>query len=331
MQPRPLVVVTDFITEPLEIERSILGEVADVVAVNAFTEADLIGQVEQATALMVYHAIGISAETLQRLQQCQLIVRCGVGIDNVDGRLAREKGITLANVPDYGTEEVADSAIALTLSLTRGTHVLNQRLQRGLGEWSYTQVVPLQRLRGQVFAIIGLGRIGIATALRAKAHGFDVVFYDPYQPQGMDKTLGIRRAESLAELVKQAYVLSVHCPLTSETDRLVNAELLAKLPAGGYLINTARGGVVDAGALLEALTSGHLAGAGIDVLVQEPPDPADPLLQAWRNPDHPAFDRLILNPHAAFYCEQGLADMRIKGSQNCLRVLQGLPPVNRVN
>jgi len=209
--------------------------------------------------------------------------------------------------------------------------VLNQRLQRSVGEWSYTQVVPLQRLRGQVFAIIGLGRIGIATALRAKAHGFDVVFYDPYQPQGMDKALGIRRAESLPELVEQAYVLSVHCPLTPETDRLVNAELLAAMPQGGYLVNTARGGVVDADDLLAALSTGQLAGAGIDVLVQEPPDAADPLLQAWRSPDHPAFDRLILNPHSAFYCEQGLADMRIKGSQNCLRVLQGLPPVNRAN
>ena len=331
MSSRPLVVVTDFITEPLDYERQILGEVADVVAIDANHESELAGAVEQASALMIYHAISLTSETINRLQNCKLIVRCGVGIDNVDGQAARMRGIDLANVPDYGTEEVADSAIGLTLSLTRGLHVLNNRLQRESGPWSYSQVVPKHRLRKQVFAIIGLGRIGIATALRAKALGFDVRFYDPFVCEGMDKALGIQKVDSLPELAKSAYVLSLHCPLTPVTHSIIDAELIRMMPPGGYIINTARGGLLQPDVVLQAIEDNHLAGAGIDVLPDEPPSPNNPLVNAWRDPNHPAYDRVIINPHAAFYCEEGLQDMRIKGSQNCLRVLQGMPAVNVVN
>ena len=331
MSDKPMVVVTDFIPEPLDIERAVLGDAADVIALEATAESELREIAGRANAIMMYHSLSITATTLELMHACRLIVRCGVGIDNVDHAHARRLGITVANVPDYGTEEVADSAMAFTLSLTRGTHVLNSRLRRSSGAWSYSQVVPLQRLRGRVFAIIGLGRIGTATALRARAHGFDVVFYDPYQPQGMDKALGIRRAETLAELVEQAYVLSLHCPLTEETQHILDEPLLRKMPPGGYLVNTARGGLVCPDVVLKLIACGHLAGAGLDVLPQEPPAATEPLLQAWRDPAHPAHDRLLINPHAAFYSEQGLLDMRVKGSQNCLRVLRGESAVNVVN
>jgi D-3-phosphoglycerate dehydrogenase/C-terminal binding protein len=195
----------------------------------------------------------------------------------------------------------------------------------------YTVFAPLHRLRGRTFAIVGLGRIGIATALRAKAIGMDVAFYDPYRQDGFDKTLGIRRVESVEDLFRQAHVLSLHCPLTPETRHLVNAESLEWLPRGAYLVNTARGGVVDTAAVPAALASGRLAGAGIDVLVQEPPAADDPLLVAWRDREHPAYERLIINPHAAFYSEEGLLDMRVKGSEACRRVLRGEVPRNVVN
>jgi C-terminal binding protein len=192
-------------------------------------------------------------------------------------------------------------------------------------------VVPLRRLRGRVFGIIGLGRIGGATALRAKALGMDVVFYDPHVPDGRDKSLGVRRAETLDELLGQCFVLSAHCPLTHETKHIVNRDTLAKLPPGAHVVNTSRGGVVDVLAVLDALASGHLAGAAIDVLDTEPPPDDHPFIRAWRDPGHPAHDRLIVNPHSAFYTEEGLLDMRIKGSQNCRRVLLGEPPRNVVN
>jgi C-terminal binding protein len=328
---RAKVIITDFVSEPLDIERQELGDVAEVVALDAYSEDELMGRIEDADAVMVYHQFNISARIIGRLERCKLIVRCGAGVDNVDHAFARTRGIAVANIPDYGTEDVADTAIAMMMTLARGVHMLNSRLQRGAGPWHYTAVAPLLRLRGRVCGIIGAGRIGTATALRAKALGLDVVFYDPYAPDGRDKSLGIRRAETLEELLRQSHLLSVHCPLTPETRHMINDGTLALLPPGAIVVNTARGAVVDADAVLRAIERGHLAGAGIDVLEKEPPDEADPILLAWRDPAHPAHDQLILNPHSAFYTEEGLRDMRIKGSQNVRRVLLGQEARNVVN
>ncbi len=325
------VVVTDFIQEPLTLERNILGDSADVIALEAESEDDLIGRIEDADAIMMYHFISLTRKTIERLQRCRLIVRCGVGYDNVDYQFARECGIDVANVPDYGSEEVADSAIGMMLCLTRGIHLLGRRLQRKAGPWIYTQAQPLHRLRGQTIGIVGIGRIGTATALRAKAFGMQVQFYDPYVPDGRDKSLGVLRVESLEELLSSSDIVSLHCPLTEETRHLINSETLAIMKRGAYLINTARGGVADAEAVLQAIESRRLAGAALDTLEEEPPRDDDPVIVAWRDPNHAAHDRLILNPHSAFYSEQGLEDMRIKGSQNCLRVLQGEAPRNVVN
>jgi D-3-phosphoglycerate dehydrogenase/C-terminal binding protein len=325
------VVITDFINDELATEREALAGLATVEAFDAHHEDEFVGRIEDATAIMMYHNIRLTRRTIERLQDCRLIVRCGVGFDNVDHAFARERGIAVANVPDYGTEEVADSAIGMMLALTRGINQFNTRLRDRPHPWMYHVFAPLHRLRGRTFAIVGLGRIGIATALRAKALGMDVAFYDPYRQDGFDKALGIRRVESIEELFRQAHVLSLHCPLTPETRHLVNAESLERLPRGAYLVNTARGGVVDTAAVPAALASGRLAGAGIDVLPQEPPADDDPLLVAWRDREHPAYERLIINPHAAFYSEEGLLDMRVKGSEACRRVLRGDVPRNVVN
>ena len=159
MTARFRVAITDFIDDDLAPELRILGDIADVMALNAYTESDLVGKIESVDAIMIYHNLRISSATISTLTNCKLIVRCGVGFDNVDHILARSKGIPVANVPDYGTEEVADSAIGLMLSLTRGIHLLNQRLQHGDGAWTYLHAAPIVRLRGRVFAIVGLGRI----------------------------------------------------------------------------------------------------------------------------------------------------------------------------
>lgn len=326
------VVIADFVVDDAAPEREVLGDIADVVMLNAHQEQELHGKVEEADALMLFHTIHLGRQTIDRLQRCRLIVRCGVGYDNVDYRYARQKGIAVANVPDYGTEEVADSAIALMLSLVRGVTYHSRRLQRGeAGAWHYQPGGPLYRLRGRVYASLGLGRIGIAAALRAKAFGMKVVFYDPYIADGLDKALGLTRVETLEDLLAHAYVLSIYCPLTEETRHLIDARALSLLPRGAYLVNTARGAIVDTLALRDALRRGHLSGAALDVLPQEPPPPDDPLLQAWRDPADPCHDRLILNPHAAFYSEEGLRDMRIKGAQNCRRALLGQPLRNVVN
>jgi len=331
MNALPKVVITDLIVEPLNYERSVLDGEAEVVALDAKSEDELIGRVEDADAIMVYHYFRFTRSTIDRLKHCKAIVRPGVGYDGVDIEYAREKGIPVCNVPDYGTEEVADSALAMALNLSRGTHFLNSRLRRGIGEWNVDQAAPIPRLRKRVFGIVGCGRIGTAAALRAKSFGFDVVFYDPYLPDGVDKALGIRRVDSLDELLAASYVISLHCPLTDETRGLIGAPEIAKMNPGSFLINTSRGGVVDTLAVVNALQDGHLAGAGIDVLEQEPPSSDSPVLTAWRDSDHAAHDRLILNPHTAFYCEEGCEEFRTKGAQEVLRALKGEPLRNVVN
>lgn len=331
MSTRHQVFITDFISNDLSIEREILGDIADVVGLNAKHESELLGKIDQADAVMMYHAIQMTSQVIERLKRCKLIVRCGVGVDNVDRVAARKHGIPVSNVPDYGTDEVADSAIGLLLSLTRGIHLLNSRLRRGEGSWSYLQAAPVHRLQGRTLGIVGLGRIGTAAALRGKALGMRVLFYDPYLPDGYDKAIGVERVESLAELLRQSFALTLHCPLTPETASLINDAAIAQMPRGSFLVNTSRGGVVEPTAVVKGLADGHLAGAGIDVLVQEPPDDDHPLLVAWRDPQHPAHDRLLLNPHSAFYSEEGLLDMRVKGSQSCRRALLGETLRNVVN
>lgn len=331
MSKLPRVVVTDLIPEPLECERRVLHGHAEVVALDIRRQSELNGQLDDADAIMIYHYLRLDGEHIERLRNCKVIVRPGVGYDNIDVAAARRRGIPVCNVPDYGTEEVADSALAMAVSLARGTHFLNSRLRRGIGAWNADQAVPIQRLRGRVFGIIGCGRIGAAAALRAKAFGFDVVIYDPPLRDGVEKSLGVRRVDALEVLLRQSHVVSLHCPLTSETRGMIGAAELALLPRGGILVNTARGGVVDTAAVVAALADGQLAGAGIDVLEQEPPPEDSPVLRAWRDPEHPAHDRLLLNPHSAYYCEQGSEEFRTKGAQEVLRALQGRPLRNQVN
>ena len=331
MADKPKVYVTDFIAEPCDIERYILGDIAEVTALDVPDESQLPGKIEDATAIMMYHCVRMSKSLIESLLCCKLIIRCGVGYDNIDIDAARARGIPVANVPDYGTEEVADSAIGMALALARGFHFNNVRLQRGEGDWTHEAVAPLRRLRGLTFGIVGLGRIGGAAALRAKALGMEVSFYDPYVPDGKDTALGVRRMESLEELLQVSSILSIHCPGTEETRRLFNAETISKLPQGAFLVNTARGTITDPDAVVEALASGHLAGAAIDVLPEEPPPEDAAFLKAWRDPSHPASTRLIINPHSAFYCEEGMDDMRIKDSENCRRAVLGEPLRNVVN
>jgi D-3-phosphoglycerate dehydrogenase/C-terminal binding protein len=320
---KPHVVITDFINDSLDVERNVLDGIATVEAFDALDEQGLVGKIESADAVMMYHNLSLTAFTVKRLKQCKLIVRCGVGFDNVDHALARELGIPVANVPDYGTEEVADSAIGMALALARGIHQYNMRMRSQPDPWMYHIASPLYRLRGRVFGIVGLGRIGTATARRALAMGMDVRFYDPFKPDGYDKANGVRRVETLEELMRESFILSMHCPLNEHSHRMINAESLNWLPEGSYLVNTARGDVVDTAAIPDAIASGRLAGAAIDVLAEEPPSPNNPLLVAWRDPTHPAYERLIVNPHSAFYCEEGLIDMRRKGAEACRRVLTG--------
>jgi phosphoglycerate dehydrogenase-like enzyme len=315
---KPRVVMTDFVTDPT-IERAVLDDHVELVCFGARSPDELSGRVGDAAAMICFHDIEITAELLRQATQCRGVVRGGVGFNNVDIRAAGELGIVVCNVPDYGTEEVADHALGLLLALVRRI-VLQVESVRG-GAWDSMLGVGTPRLRGKTVGIVGCGRIGTAFAMRAKAVGLRVVFYDPYLPRGIEKSLAVERAWTLAELLPQCQFVSLHCPMTDETRGLLDAAALALLPRGAYLVNTARGGIVCESALLDALDCGQLAGAALDVLEREPLD----------NERMRRHAKLLITPHAAFYSDAAGPELRRKAAEEALRLVRGQAPVSPVN
>lgn len=318
MSNKPLVVVPDYLTED-SVERKILGDIADIRLLNAASEGEARPGLKDADVVLLYHDVAIVRETIDSMPKCKAIVRCGVGYDNVDIRAAADRGIVVCNVPDYGTEDVADHALMMLLGAVRRLGVLHETIRKG--GWAPEGMFGAPRLRGKTVGIVGCGRIGTAMALRCKALGMRVVFYDPYLRPGAEKMLGLERAESLEELLPQCVAVSLHCLLTPETRHILNDKTLALIPKGGVVVNTARGGCVETGALVRALESGHLAGAGIDVVEKEPLD-----VEALRL--HP---RVLLSPHSAYYSVEGYWEMRSKGAEEARRAITGQPLWNPVN
>lgn len=322
------VYITDHLTPPAELEARELAGLARVDCLMARSPAELKGRVDNADALIIFHEIILPADVIAGLQRCRVIVRGGVGFDNVDLKAAGAKGILVCNVPDYGVDEVADHAILLTLACNRGLARTERRLRRTLQPWDFHAVEPVPRLAGATMGIVGLGRIGAATAMRAKAMRMRVIACDPYLRPGLDKAFGVPLVD-LDTLLAESDVVSLHTPLTDETRHLIDARSLSKMKPTALLVNTARGAVVDTAALAEALRAGRIAGAGIDVLPHEPPTASDPLIQLWQQDDPVA--NLIITPHTAFYSESGAVEMRSKAAQEVARVLRGQAPKNCVN
>ena len=277
----------------------------------------------QADAIICYHEVPHRADLIDRLERCRIIVRAGVGYDQIDVEAAARRGIPVCNVPDYGTTEVADHAIALMLGLARGLVSYHLRLLADPhAGWHWSGAPLVRRLRGTRFGVIGLGRIGLAAARRAAALDMRVAFHDPYHPDGAERAVGYERCASLEELLGTADVVSLHCPLTPETRNLINERTLALMQPHALLINTARGALVDIDALDAALKAGRIAGAGLDVLPEEPPDPQHPLLQAFKRREPYVDGTLLLTPHAAWASAAGRADLRAKSARTVKQYLE---------
>ena len=301
------------------VEREVLADCAQVTSVKLHSEQDFDPYADRADGIILWHHLQIGAGLIAKLRKTRLIVRNGVGFDNVDIVAAAKAGIAVANVPDYGTEEVADHAIALALALIRQIKPLMNDVANG--NWDWKTSVQTRRLSSLNFAVVGCGRIGTATALRAKALGFRVRFYDPYLPSGYEKAIGVQRAESLQDLLPQADVLSIHVPLSEETRHLIGAKELALMQSSSYLVNTARGPVVSYDAVRDALAAGKLAGAGLDVLEAEP-NGGEELSK---------FPNCIVTPHTAFYSQDSLLEMRRKSALTVRNALLHGRYVNVVN
>jgi phosphoglycerate dehydrogenase-like enzyme len=324
MNTRPVVVIVcpvdfKFGDPDALIENQVLADVADVRTVQVPLPATLPEEALAADAIILWHGPKVDAPVINRLQRCRAIIRTGVGFDTVDLAAAAKKNIPVCNVPDYGTEEVADHALALTLALCRQLFPLDTEAKK-LG-WEIRVSARMRRLRTLQFGLVGLGRIGTAAALRAKAFGFRTMFFDPYVVSGTHKAIGVERAGTLDELLRTSDVVSIHCPLSTETRGLIGERELALMKPGAFLVNTARGDIVQKAPLFTALRAGRLAGAGLDVVENEP----------LRSVDEAATPNLIVTCHAAFCSPEGMAEMRTTSSKIARAAVLGQPVWNRVN
>jgi lactate dehydrogenase-like 2-hydroxyacid dehydrogenase len=285
-----------------------------------------------ADAVINYSGVANLSEKPDAFPRARIAVRHGVGFDNIDVAGFGALGVPVCNVPDYGTTEVADHAIALMLSLARGTSFHHDALRADPKAGWRPRAAPLAlRLRTAVFGVVGLGRIGLAAARRAEAFGMRVVFFDPYRPNGTELAVGYARVKSLEELMGMSDVVSVHAPLSAETHHMIDAKALAAAKKGLILVNTARGGVVDLDALFEALRGGQIGGAALDVLETEPADPKHPLIKAFVARAPWLEGRFTLSPHAAFFSPAAQFDMRYKTAEVAVTYLREGRLMNCVN
>jgi D-3-phosphoglycerate dehydrogenase len=297
------VLITDFNYPDVELERGIL-ECAGLELLEAHcrTEEDVIEAGQEVSALLTQYA-PITARVLAELPELRMVGRYGVGYDIVDVEAARERGVWVANVPDYGTEEVAVHALSMVLALLRHLPLYTRDVKEG--RWHPASTGPLFRLKNLTLGVVGLGRIGGTLARRAEPWFGRTLGCDPYLeedawPEGVERT-------NLEEVFSESLVVSLHPPLTQETQGFIDRELLGRMLEGGYLVNTARGGLVVMDDLLWALEEGPLAGAALDVLPQEPPPADHPLLKK---------PNVILTPHAAFYSLEAQEEVRRKAALN---------------
>jgi C-terminal binding protein len=316
--------------QPDELEREVFGPDVNIVkrdtgALSELSDTDCAA----ADGLMIM-GFAVTGPDLARFPKLRAIVRMGVGYDKLDRPAAAARNILICNVPDYGTTEVADHAIALALTLRRGI-ILHHEHQRHdpPAPWRSFQNPMIRRLGTLTFGIVGLGRIGTAVALRAKAFGSRVVFYDPYLPNGAELALGIERAATVQDLCRQTDNLSIHCPLTPETKGLIGYGELKLLKQDAVVVNDARGQILDVEALASLMRDGHVSAAGLDVLPDEPPvEPIPELLRAYRAREPWLEGRLVITPHSAWLTPESWIDTRRKSAETMRAALLTNRPQN---
>lgn len=313
------IVITDCDHESTAIERAAAANHGvELILAQCRTEDEVISAAAGADAIVVQYA-PITARVLDALPALKAVGRYGVGVDTVDVPAATARGVAVCNVPDYGTEDVSDHAVALALTLARGTARLDRRIRRG--EHDIGPVQPLHRISTRTFGVVGLGLIGSATARKAKGLGYVVIGSDPTMSPGTLTDDGVE-VVAFDELLSRADVVSLHVPLMDATRHLINADTLSRMKPGAVLINTCRGGVVDTAAVARALASGQLHGAGLDVFEEEPLPITSPLL---------GLENTVLTPHAAWYSEESYGELKRRTVENVIDVCAGRAPRNILN
>lgn len=304
--------------EDYEVESRLLGEIGCAFEERpcANDPAMILEATRDADAVLLREA-PLPKAVIQNMAHGKAIVRYGAGVDNIDLNAATKQSIKVANVPDYGVEEVSDQALALLLAVARRISSRDRDVRAGA--WNVSRQQPMYRIAGKTLGICGYGRIGQAFHRKAAGLGFArALIYDPYitsPPEGVD-------AVNLETLCSQSDIISLHMPLTDDTRHMIGADMLAAMPARSIVINVSRGGLIDEDALTTSLNNGHLLGAGLDVFEQEPPDLSHPLFNCGN---------LVVSDHTGWYSEQSIEDLQRKAAEEVVRILSGNDPLNWVN
>jgi len=314
-----LVLVTDHPAPTTDIEAELLAAIgARLEVAPTGSEAELVAMVAEADAILTCFR-HVTPAVVRAGRQLRVIGRYGVGVDNIAVETATELGIPVTNVPVYCTDEVAEHALALLLALARGVVAYDASVRAG--GWDIATAMPLHRLAGSTLGVVGFGQIGQAVAKRARAMGMTVLVAS--RSATLDDVAPFdAELSDLDDLLRRSDAVSLHVPSTAETHHLIDADRLALMRRSAFLINCARGAVVDLDALAAALRAGRLAGAGLDVFEPE------------RLPvDHPlvGLPNTVLTPHVAFYSEESIAELQRQATQNVVDVLSGRVPANVVN
>ncbi|XP_035256573.1 C-terminal-binding protein 2a isoform X1 [Anguilla anguilla] len=321
MQPRPLVALLD--GRDCTVEMPILKDLATVAFCDAQSTQEIHEKVlNEAVGAMMYHTITLTREDLEKFKALRIIIRIGSGYDNIDIKAAGDLGIAVCNIPSAAVEETADSTLCHILNLYRRNTWLYQALREGTRVQSVEQIREVAsgaaRIRGETLGLIGFGRSGQAVAVRAKAFGFNVIFYDPYLQDGLERSLGVQRVYTLQDLLYQSDCVSLHCNLNEHNHHLINDFTIKQMRQGAFLVNSARGGLVDEKALAQALKEGRIRGAALDVHESEPFSFAQGPLKDAPN--------LICTPHTAWYSEQASLEMREAAATEIRRAITGRIP-----
>ena len=319
MKNGPLVVVTDSPFPSLDPAKKALEDAnAEVIQAPSSSEEDIIKSAEYADAILVTYA-KLNENILRSLKNCKAIGRFGIGVDNIDLKVAGELGISVNYVPDYCLDEVSDQAMAMIISMARKIPQSNKLVQSG--RWEMPAVVPMYRLRGKTVGLIGFGNIPRLMTPKAQAFGFNVIAADPYAPKELFEKFNVESV-TMDELYERSDFISVHAPLLPETKGLVNKEAFKKMKKTAIIVNTARGPLIDEKDLIEALDNKEIGGAGLDVVETEPLPEDSALI---------GRDNVILAPHTAFYSVEALEELQTKAASDVARVLNGEEPIYPIN
>jgi len=313
------VVFTDHTFDDLDVEREVLADVDAEVVDGERSEEPNETLVVGADALLVMFDT-VDAALMDAMPDCQIVSRTGIGLDNIDVEAATERGISVTNVPDYCIPEVSDHAMALMLALAR--KVVEYDAQVGAGGWNVAEGRAMHRLETQTVGLVAFGHIAQAVCEKASGFGMDVLAHDPYLSDEEIRAGGAEPVDDLDDLLARSDFVSVHTPLTPETEGLLDADAFSTMKDTAFVVNVARGGIVDQDDVIAALDAGEIAGAALDVLAEEPPAEDDPLR---------SHDRVILTPHAAWHSSESVVELREKAAKNVLDVLTGEVPHYLVN